>query len=41
MAAVARIDISDARGNTSSDLFTLQKTKDGWRIINKVLSVPL
>ncbi len=40
-AAVARIDITDARGNTSSDLFTLQKTKDGWRIVNKVLSVPL
>ena len=41
VAAVARIDITDARGNASSDLFTLQKTKDGWRIINKVLSVPL
>ena len=40
-AAVARIDITDARGSASSDLFTLQKTKDGWRIINKVLSVPL
>ena len=40
-AAVARIDITDARGSTSSDLFTLQKTKDGWRIISKVLSVPL
>ena len=41
VAAVARIDITDARGNTSSDLFTLQKAKGGWRIINKVLSVPL
>jgi Putative lumazine-binding len=41
VAAVARIDITDARGNASSDLFTLQKTKDGWRIVNKVLSVPL
>lgn len=40
-AAIARIDIIDARGNASSDLFTLQKTKDGWRIINKVLSAPL
>jgi hypothetical protein len=40
-AAVARIDITDARGSASSDLFTLQKTKDGWRIINKVLSAPL
>jgi len=41
IAALARIDITDARGNLSSDLFTLQKTADGWRIVNKVLSVPL
>jgi hypothetical protein len=40
-AAVARIDITDARGNTSTDLFTLLKTAQGWRIINKVLSSPL
>jgi hypothetical protein len=39
--AVARIDITDARGNTSTDLFTLLKTAQGWRIINKVLSSPL
>lgn len=41
VAAMARIDITDARGNSSSDLLTLQKTADGWRIVNKVLSVPL
>lgn len=40
-AAVARIDITDARGNTSTDLFTLLKTADGWRVVNKVLSSPL
>ena len=40
-AAVARIDITDAGGNSSSDLFTLQKLREGWRIVNKVLSVPL
>ena len=40
-AAVARIDITDAKGNTSTDLFTLLKTAQGWRIINKVLSSPL
>lgn len=40
-AAVARIDISDAQGRSSSDLFTLLKTQAGWRIVNKVLSVPL
>jgi hypothetical protein len=40
-AAMARIDITDARGNTSTDLFTLLKTAQGWRIINKVLSSPL
>ena len=41
VAAIARVDITDAGGKTSSDLFTLQKTGDGWRIVNKVLSVPL
>ena len=41
VAAVARVDITDARGSSSSDLFTLQKTKDGWRIVNKVLSKPI
>ena len=40
-AAVARINITDAKGNTSTDLFTLLKTSQGWRIINKVLSSPL
>jgi hypothetical protein len=40
-AAVARIDITDAKGNTSTDLFTLLKVADGWRIVNKVLSTPL
>jgi hypothetical protein len=40
-AAVARIDITDAKGNTSTDLFTLLKTAQGWRIVNKVLSSPL
>ncbi len=40
-AAMARIDITDAKGNTSTDLFTLLKTAQGWRIINKVLSSPL
>jgi hypothetical protein len=40
-AAVARIDITDAKGNVSTDLFTLLKTADGWRIVNKVLSAPL
>jgi hypothetical protein len=41
VAAVARIDIRDSRGQQSTDLFTLQKTKDGWKIVNKVLSEPL
>jgi Putative lumazine-binding len=41
VAAIARIDIIDAKGRTSTDLFTLLKTADGWRIINKVLSTPL
>lgn len=40
-AAVARVDITDAKGNTSTDLFTLLKTADGWRIVNKVLANPL
>ena len=40
-AAAARIDITDAKGNTHTDFFTLQKTGSGWRIINKVLSNPL
>lgn len=40
-AAVARVDITDARGNASTDLFTLLKTAEGWRIVNKVLSSPL
>lgn len=41
VAAVARIDISDAQGRSSSDLFTLLKTQAGWRVVSKVLSVPL
>lgn len=41
LAAVARVDITDAQGRSSSDLFTLQKTQAGWRIVSKVLSVPL
>jgi hypothetical protein len=40
-AAIARVDITDARGSTSTDLFTLLKTAQGWRIVNKVLSSPL
>lgn len=40
-AALARIDITDAKGNASTDLFTLLKTGAGWRIVNKVLSSPL
>ena len=41
VAAVARVDITDARGHPSTDLFTLQRTSVGWRIVNKVLSIPL
>ena len=41
VAAVARVDITDEKGNSSSDLFTLQRTSNGWRIVNKVLSTPL
>lgn len=41
VAAQVRIDITDARGQTSTDLLTLLKTRDGWRIMGKVLSVPL
>ncbi len=40
-AAVARIDITDARGNASTDLFTWLNPADGWRIVNKVVSPPL
>lgn len=40
-AALARIDVTDARGNSSTDLFTLQKTQDGWHIVSKVLSIPV
>lgn len=41
VSAVARIDITDPRGNSSTDLMTLLKTREGWRIVGKVLSVPL
>ena len=41
ISGVARIDITDAQGNNSTDFFTLLKTKSGWRIVNKTLSVPL
>ncbi len=41
-AAVARIDITNgATGRTTTDYFNLQKTNDGWRIVNKTLSEPL
>lgn len=40
--AFTRVDIvNDGRGSTSSDYFLLQKVADGWRIVAKVLSVPL
>lgn len=39
-AAIARIDISTGR-LTSTDFLTLLKTRDGWRIVNKILSIPL
>lgn len=41
VSALARIDIIDARGQTSTDMLTLLKTREGWRIVGKVLSVPL
>lgn len=41
ITAIARIDIVSAAGTSSTDMFTLLKTADGWRIINKTLSTPL
>lgn len=41
VAALARIDITDARGQACTDLLTLLKTREGWRIVSKALSVPL
>lgn len=41
-AAIGRIDITNGNsGRTTTDYFNLQKTGDGWRIVNKTLSEPL
>jgi hypothetical protein len=39
-AAIARVDVTTA-GSTSTDYFNLLLTRNGWRIVNKTLSVPL
>jgi Putative lumazine-binding len=40
-AAVARVDVVGPTGSTSVDMFTLQKTREGLRVVNKVLSTPV
>lgn len=41
-AAIARIDIiNGGDGSTTTDYFNLQKTAEGWRIVNKTLSAPI
>ncbi len=41
VAAVARVDITGGTGQRTTDYFSLQKVDEGWRIVNKTLSVPL